>query len=136
MKLPICRHFKSIPMNKKLFRKRPIQWIICNGLQWFYQENEYKSLKSFRLIQISNECNKINKNSRQQIPITPYAGLLSINITVVITIPYRIKERIKQRTSNSRLSNSLSFRFNLINCTIFFPMVIILVFLTSYFKQI
>ena len=54
-------------MNKKLFSKRPIQWIICNGLQWFYQENEYKSLKSLRLIQISNECNKINKNSRQQI---------------------------------------------------------------------
>jgi hypothetical protein len=53
--------------NNYLYRNRSIQWIICNGLQWFYSKNEDKSLKALRLIRISDACNKINKNNNQKI---------------------------------------------------------------------
>lgn len=53
--------------NNYLYRDRSIQGIICNWLQWFYKDNEDKSLKALRLIWISDACNKINKNSDQKI---------------------------------------------------------------------
>ena len=63
--MKMVRDFKM--GDKYLYRNRSIQWIICNGFQWFYSKNEDKSLKALRLIRISDACNKINKNSNQKI---------------------------------------------------------------------
>lgn len=71
---PICwlaSHMKMVRDYKfwdnYLYRNRSIQWIICNGFQWFYRPQEDKSLKALRLIWISDACNKINENSNQKI---------------------------------------------------------------------
>lgn len=67
----LASHMKMVRDYKMwgnyLYRNRSIQWIICNGFQWFYRKDEDKSLKALRLIRISDACNKLNKNSTQKI---------------------------------------------------------------------
>lgn len=63
--MKMVRDFKS--RGNYLYRNRSIQWINCNGFQWFYNPKEDKSLKALRLIRISDACNKINEISNQKI---------------------------------------------------------------------